>query len=121
MIRWSPEGDSLDTRERHFRVKMADAPGDFDGNTLLGMELQEEFVWGRSSTEYFTFDFQSSAPIADGGWLRTGGVQSRIQLSNGDWVSFQGQAEASGEWRGNAQDNKGQTSSVRYNADGSLP
>jgi hypothetical protein len=116
--RFRPSGDSLARAARTFRVRLAEAPGDFGRNVLLGFAVEEEYRGG-AGIEAFAFDFRCAAPVADGRWVAAGDVVSWLVLPGGKRVSFAG-TTASGGLRGQVTGPGGASAAIAFDAAGDI-
>lgn len=110
-----PASDSLDTRQRAYRVMLSPTPGAFEGNLLVGLTVEEKFR--NASYDRFTFDFRPEKPVADRLWPATGAVESSLAYRAGATLTFEGQAIAGG-MEGEIEWSTGATLSIFFDRNG---
>ena len=108
--------DTVARSVRAYQVRLADAPGAFHGNVLLGFTVEEVY---RKSPGSFYFDFRCEAPVADGRWVGNGGVIAWLILDDGARVVFNGDAIPAG-MKGQVTDRDGKSTAITFDLSGAI-
>jgi hypothetical protein len=110
-----PAGDSLATRARAYTVRLAAAPGAFQGNVLTRIAVEEKYA--NLAYDRFVFQLVPESPVADGKWPAGGAVTASLAYREGATVSFTGEAVAGG-MEGSVTTSSGAALSIFFDRNG---
>lgn len=114
--RFHAPADSLARSVKAYKVRLAQVPGAFQGNLLLGFTLEQA---DRKSPGAFYFDFRCEAPVPDSRWIKDGGVIAWLILDGGARVVFNGSATATG-MQGQVTGPDGESAAIGFDPSGTI-